>query len=85
MQHVIHAIGFLTTFVSFFGFSAPFVYGDYPLAKYYDVLVLGLEPFPYSITLSIAGFFTGLILIVLADISSALRGQRSLWDLSDLK
>ena len=80
MQNVIYPIGFITTFVSFFGFSLPFVFNDYPLQKFHDVLVLGLEPFPYSMTLSIAGFFTGLILMMLADISSALRGQRSLWD-----
>ena len=80
MQYFISFIGFLTTFAGFFGFILPFAFNDYPLQKFHDVLVLGLEPFPYSMTLSIAGFFTGLILMMLADISSALRGQRSLWD-----
>lgn len=80
MQYFIYVIGFTTTFVSFFGFSLPFVFNDYPLQKFHDVLVLGLEPFPYSMTLSIAGFFTGLILMLLADISAALRGKLSIWE-----
>lgn len=80
MQYFIHVIGFFTSLVSFFGFFSPFVFNDYPLQKFHDVLVLGLEPFPYVMTLSIALFFTGLILILLADISAALRGQQSLWE-----
>ena len=80
MQYFVYVIGFSTTTISFCGFFLPALHGSFPLEKFYDVLVLGLEPFPYSMTLFIAGGFTGLILMMLADISAALRGKRSIYD-----
>jgi hypothetical protein len=77
MRGGIALTGLAITWAGFCSFLWPWSQGHLPYSLFYDVFILGAGSLPYGMTFSAVAFVTGIIIMLLADISAALRGQKA--------
>ena len=61
--------------VGWFLIIIPPVFDHYDYEKFRDVFILGVGSLPYGMTFGAVAVVTGMIIILLSEIVSALRGQ----------
>ena len=75
MLKIISTAGGFFCFLGWCLMFIPVVLDHYDYEKFRDVFVFGVGSLPYGMTFGAVAFVTGIIIMLLSEIASALRGQ----------